>query len=741
MTGPRLAWLACGISCLLGACSDGASGGASPDAAAQGPELGPLISGTSSYVGGTFVWTDYVYDDQGASTDGRPGGNGEGGYPPGLENSADFVQLQIGLGEGALEVTAILQTLNDRHVPVLGVAFDTDADAATGAAHLPGGAWSPAAPLGVDVLLVVRGGGAELLRHADGVWRQVAEFPATVDEARNLLAVRIPPDILHPGSATWRAFAVLGYAAPDSGASWPEGGAIMDIAFVRDEPPYLLQTVKQADVLAGLRDPDIAAATIDFGRVAAGHTELARPRPGRFETFLHRSRLDLPGGIRQASGLITGQEYLGPYQPYLVWVPDPLPDPAPLHVFLHGASQNHLLDTWLFLDSWPYHGLSPRLIGGYAGNNKPAGVGEDIVYMPNDGVLGTVLPVGGGFVPYDAPGLVMFPLGRMNSSSYQGIYQHDVMEALADIQRRLHVDPDRISLSGSSMGGIGSFRLAALYPDVWSHVFPIIGHGEDVEDLLGNLRNIPVRMQNGLLDPLIAQPDPSRTAARLHGLGIDYRYWLFELREHESLFEINHCVRNEAFAAVRDRNPARVTYTVRPDMFQQDAESGLDLRYDSAYWVSGIRVREGSERGQVDATNLSRPDREPVTRPLLAQRLNVLAGRDVCGPNAEARTLDTWTETGLVHEAGEAQPVSNGVALSLEGVTELTLDIGLMGLSVDDALEIDADSDGEAELTLTGAWQRTVELWRDDARLDSLAPIDGGVVVPVASGRHRYSIR
>ena len=38
-------------------------------------ELGPLEAGASSYVDGSFVWTDYVYDDRGAESDGRKGGD------------------------------------------------------------------------------------------------------------------------------------------------------------------------------------------------------------------------------------------------------------------------------------------------------------------------------------------------------------------------------------------------------------------------------------------------------------------------------------------------------------------------------------------------------------------------------------------------------------------------------------------------------------------------------------------
>ena len=332
-------------------------------------ELGPLIAGRSAYVNGTFVWTDYAYDDHGANIDGRPGGDGAGGYPAGLENHADLIQLQIGLSAGEVAIRAILETLVDADTPVLGVAFDSDANPATGAAALPGGAWTPASPLGVDRLVIVRGSGAQLYQFA-GVWSLAGSFAASVDPAANTISATVPAALASPGTATWRAFGVLGFADPLLGTSWPEGGAILDLAFVGDERPYLLQTALQGDVLGGIADPALAAAAIDFARVAAGDSELPQPRPGRFETFLHRSALNLPEGVGAASGVIAGGIYLGPYQPYLVWVPDPLPVPAPLLVFLHGASQNHLQDTWVNTSGWPYHGLTPGVVGGLCGQQQ-----------------------------------------------------------------------------------------------------------------------------------------------------------------------------------------------------------------------------------------------------------------------------------------------------------------------------------------------------------------------------------
>ena len=100
------------------------------------PTVGPLICGTASYVDGTYVWTDYAYDDTGASA--AELGGGAEPYPEEGANTADLIQLQFRPTDDGLRIRAVLQTLNDPSVPVLAVGFDTDGDPATGAPSLPG---------------------------------------------------------------------------------------------------------------------------------------------------------------------------------------------------------------------------------------------------------------------------------------------------------------------------------------------------------------------------------------------------------------------------------------------------------------------------------------------------------------------------------------------------------------------------------------------------------------------------
>lgn len=737
--------------CLLGGCNDSSKSRSTvPDSTPPGPEvgnpdpdhprlveLGPLISGSESWVNGTYVWTDYVYDDHGANTDGRPGGDGEDGYSDSNLNAADIVQVQLSLAEGGWSARFILQTLKDAALPVLGLAVDSDSNPATGAQTLPG--WVASGALGAEVMFVLRNHIVDVHVFSNGSWQLSESLPLVVDLDNNTLDFTVANTVVN-AEWHWRVFSVAGVET--DGKAWPDGGVILDMAFVGDERPYLLQTARQADVLAGSLDSSLAAANIDWSNARSALTQLYEAPRGAFATFLHRSSLNLPEGIRAASGTIQGLEYLGPYQPYLVWLPSILPKPVALHVFLHGASQNHLGDTWVNITGWPYHGLTPALIGGYAGNNKPVGTDPNDVYLPNDGAVGSIVHIERDFVPYDAPGVMIFPLGRMNSSGYSGIYEADVFEAIADIKRRITIDPARISLSGSSMGGIGSFRLGVLYPDVWSHVFPIVGDGSDVLDLLGNLYNLPVRMHNGLFDPLVSQPGPSDSADALAAANVDYRYWLFETREHESLFPINHCVRDEAFAARRDSVPAVVKYRLNRAMLNEQPDIGLSQRYDQAYWLSGLVLHDGASTGFVEAVNLKNRAQLRQSQAIDQRRENITQGRDECGVNPDVRTLDTWRETGLAVNAATVTDAQNGISISLSDLQAVVVDLDKLNIRMSEPVIVKANTDSTALLSLSSAnWPDSLGLYRESAFVKNLIPASDQVSYELPPGEGNYELR
>ena len=636
------------------------------DACATPPELGgPLVSGTTAYLAGTHVWTDYAYDDRGANTNLIPGGDATYPAEPHPGNTADFIQLQIGSGPGGeLSVTALLETLVPGSEVVVGVGLDTDLDASTGAATVPGAQWPvlPTTGLGLEHLVLLDSAAATgtWMRWQLGAWQVAGSFPVATDRDCNTLSALVAA--LAPGNATWNAVGVAGPS--DATGSWVDDAhPIHDLAYVVGEGPVtdphlaLYQQVPQvyqpwqdniqSDLLSGLADPAPAVAEIAFG---TGQTQLPPPidvhSPGLY-TFLYRSAIDLGEGVRQ-----TPRQYRGPYQPYLVYIASTIPDdPPPAVVFMHGANQNHLVNAVHF------------------------------------NLEGATVP---GLAAYDVPAVVVMGMGR-DENWNTGPAEMDLLEMTDDAIARLGLDADRIVLSGISAGGIGTFRHLARYPDRWSGGYSIVGGGTTT---LENMTNVPLRFHNGALDPLVNVQFFLDAEAAADAAGtVDYRGALVNTSSHIPE-QAGNCWYLEMLATPRVVNPARVRYTVRPSGFFFDPVSGIDLHPDGAYWVSDLVSNDASD-ASIDATSLVRPDRlrvaTEIDEPL---QENATQGRDFCGPNPGVQTGDEWELHGRAFAPGPPQTIEKKLVATVTNVASVTLDLARAGLVPPGAALGDWDGDG-----------------------------------------------
>jgi pimeloyl-ACP methyl ester carboxylesterase len=407
--------------------------------------------------------------------------------------------------------------------------------------------------------------------------------------------------------------------------------------------------------------------------------------------------------------------FLGPYQPYGVYIPASLPRPAPAALFLHGLDQNHVGSIF----------ISPAQT--YLGTGRA--LSED-PYL-----LTSFAPDGFDFPP---PTLQLYPLARGDALSYRGIAHRDVLDVIDDASRRFQIDPNRISLQGASMGGIGAYRIGSLNPDRWSVVVPLIGfQATELLPLSQNLLNLPVRQINGAIDPLIPQELADASAARLDLLGFDYRYWLAFDRGHEAGTFIYECVFEQVAELVRDPNPPRVLYVLDPRLIEVDPESGLDLRFDSAYWVSGMVARDSNNLATIDARSSALPRNQ-----LMLERVDVTVdnfeqGADLCGPNPDVQTGETWRERAVVRTQGEPLPVLNELFVSVVNVAAVTLDLTRAGLETNRTGFIDLSTDGDVSTTLTG-FPNGKEVTVDDASV-VVAGENGQVNVALGVGSHRLT--
>jgi hypothetical protein len=703
LTAGLLAVAGCGQSTAVAVTP---AGSGEPGDSSESSPAAPLISGTVSWVDGRHVWTDYAYDDRGRTAAAL--------YPSGVyrsaqtANAADLIQLQLALDDDALTIHAVLETLEDASLPLLGIGLDLDGDPQTGAADLPGGSWTVhGTPLGLERLIVVSAAGTRVLRWNHGAWRESPGPAARLDADDNTIDVAVPRDALGATAGSWRAVGVLGLTSDP----WTDGGAIYDLAYVRDPSAHFWQSGLQADILGGREDAAQAVATIATADFAQHRTALAQPQPGHKETFLYRSQLQLGEGLGSGD-----RKYAGPYQPYAAWFPESgLPAHPPLIVFLHGALQNHL--------SGPYGDIGALEFG--AGKIDPSAV-------------------------------IVTPLGRGEVFGfYTGAAEQDVLDVLADAQRRFGSDPDRTVLSGYSLGGVGTFNLAQLYPDRWAGAIDIVGAPDlGVIERLGiapplpytleNLRNLPFRMAHSRLDELqiivgVVQPDIA--ALKLDQLGYDYRYWQFYLRDH--LFfpvPVLQCEYDAAIARGRVVDPARVVYSQEPALRHDEADSGLVLRHDAAYWMSEMVVRGDAfapgDKGTLDITSLALADREPKTRRIAGVEENLGGGRDVCGENPDVRTHDIWTVAGIAWDGFDDAPLGNGIVARLERVSSVTLDVARMGLDTEAAIRIDVSSDGDSRLRLKGAWHGAGRIEQDGEDPVSVAPANDIIDIAIGAGTH-----
>jgi hypothetical protein len=220
--------------------------------------------------------------------------------------------------------------------------------------------------------------------------------------------------------------------------------------------------------------------------------------------------------------------------------------------------------------------------------------------------------------------------------------------------------------------------------------------------LSANLLNLPVRQINGGADPLIAEPPATASAARLDELGYDYRYWLLLDRGHEAGGYAYDCVYVEALDYVRNRNPARVVFSVDSSLDVVDPETGIDLRFDSAYWVSKIRARDLEQLAIVDAESSALPRHEEEVIRIDRMLDNIDHGADLCGENPEVQTGDRWHERAIEIARGEELPRSDEMVVELTNVAEVAVDVSRAGFDPAADGVVRVISDGAALVKLTG---------------------------------------
>ncbi|HVL32527.1 MAG TPA: hypothetical protein VM600_02990, partial [Actinomycetota bacterium] len=227
-------------------------------------------------------------------------------------------------------------------------------------------------------------------------------------------------------------------------------------------------------------------------------------------------------------------------------------------------------------------------------------------------------------------------------------------------------------------------------------------------ELMDNLLNVPVRMVNGRFDPIVNYGFAAQDTAWLEAMRHDYKAWVLERRHHEVVPAMTACVLNEAVAKRRRTNPARIVFRVEPETFAKDEVSGLDLRYDAAYWISDVNVREKATVGDVVAESHAlgtNPDREPI------RGADLFGASDLCG-NPRSSGGESWTMIGTKSVPGRIGGL-NALSVTLHEVSEATLDLTRARIDTREPIALTVRWRGPSDLLLRGPWTGDVSVVAD----------------------------
>lgn len=603
-----------------------------------------LVSGAESYRAGEWVYQDFLQDDHGARGEPDPStpyGLDAHTYSPAYgtftyptdpayaHNAADLVELRVRPMRRATAFRVTFNTLKDparsAFTIALGGREGTSVDWPHGA-----GVSSPA-----EQFLTWHGDTAELATTDGPLASPVrgADLGVDVDLARNQVEVRVPRAMWDPGRRTVRTTIGTGlwdtdaggYLAPRVGeatATTPGGGTPQGVAIVNvgprlAEPTPFIAGVTMADTAVGaaatapwwresqqglqlsLGDVSPFAAEVDFGDLRDGvRDDSAVPRHGSINRILS-SRFGFGEGVDpdtvcfSLSGAVSGDgtatappadctgRFPGRLQAYTVYVPKGrVPDRGwGMTLLMHSLSANH---------------------NQYSTTRNQSQLGER----------------GRGSV-------VVTPSGRGPDGFYQGAAEADLFETWADVARHYDLAPRWSAASGYSMGGFGTYRMLARWPDLFGRGFSVVGIPGTVGDQLRSLRHNPLMTWTAAEDELVNLADQREAVSGLTEAGVRFDAWTFGTADHLTLAANDEYTPGADFlgTVLAARDPRHVTYVV--DEREDTAIGGV--RADHAWWLSRIRPGDDTRTGTVDARSMASRLRTPPVQEVV-RRPGVLAG-------------------------------------------------------------------------------------------------------------------
>jgi predicted esterase len=191
--------------------------------------------------------------------------------------------------------------------------------------------------------------------------------------------------------------------------------------------------------------------------------------------------------------------------------------------------------------------------------------------------------------------------------------------AVDAIRRRFPLDPDRVELTGYSMGGFGTWGVGLRHPDRFAAIAPLAGgisreeyvggHDARLRSLLANCKMVPTFFVHGGSDSTVPTRFDQATDRELTALGVEHTYVEVPGAQHVIMPFLRGDALTDQLTAwlaahVRDPHPRTVEHHV------------LSAGHGASYWleIDGVQGDEASATATVEAGNRIVVETHGVTR-------------------------------------------------------------------------------------------------------------------------------
>jgi predicted peptidase len=140
-----------------------------------------------------------------------------------------------------------------------------------------------------------------------------------------------------------------------------------------------------------------------------------------------------------------------------------------------------------------------------------------------DGIKQTQVGLGKAIKSIESfPFLVVFPQSHERTWKADSKDGKRAMAILAEVEKNWKVDAKRVYLTGLSMGGYGTWSLAAAHPTRWAAIAPVCGGGNPAD--AAKIKSIPVWCFHGDADKAVSVEKSRAMIKALKDVGAEPKY-------------------------------------------------------------------------------------------------------------------------------------------------------------------------------------------------------------------------